>query len=312
MNRIPRTLLSVLVMLLASCGTNINKWGEAKVYDDFLWKKCEPDTLKQTVVIELNNDAAKYGFQRMPRFGFYAKNEQGERVAIKEADFFVNGRKIGGNTFALPYERGKSEFKLEVGVVFKDEAMADDYVWYLDVADAGDLDRINDEPVSSTRLTSQREPHTWGLEAFKITKNHIMNPLLVTLLLSVVMVVVGVFVARIVCRASHPKFKQSSIVLVIPGVGQNTVHLRGRYMVVLTNQYKTQSAVKKFFNGTIAYVVNPAWTSDVIFKPNGHQGVMILFDNPKEYYCDGRMLKKGMTYKLQRVGTQSLTQIIVN
>ena len=59
-NRLFKALAIVLFAgITVSCDHNIEvkppfAWGKYDSYDDFLWKKCAPDTLRRTLVFDLS------------------------------------------------------------------------------------------------------------------------------------------------------------------------------------------------------------------------------------------------------------------
>lgn len=80
-NRLFKALAIVLfASITVSCDHNIEvkppfAWGRYDSYDDFLWKKCAPDTLRRTLVFDFNEDARNY-LDRPVIIGIYKKDEQ--------------------------------------------------------------------------------------------------------------------------------------------------------------------------------------------------------------------------------------------
>ena len=56
-------ILTVVSTISVSCNKVNNEdavlWGKTNTYNPFLWKKQVPDTLKQTLCFDFNDDAAK-------------------------------------------------------------------------------------------------------------------------------------------------------------------------------------------------------------------------------------------------------------
>lgn len=276
-------------------------WGESRYIEDFLWVKNVPDTLTRTLVFDFNADAVNF-MQDYVEVGFYKKDKAGELVAVGEEEMtlVVDGVEVPHNRIvAVPGEVGAPVEK-QIGIVFNPTAEAKVHHWYLQVTKAGDLDRINDNDTRTgeivlTPITVKRTETTNWLRA----TTHIVGIVFLAVLL------LWFLVGK---RSMYPKFKPGKIVLADPVPYYVTVTpLQNYRLVVLTSKQPAQSWLNKLFTGEIKYVVNPIWTSDVVFEPAGQ--MVRIKTSATAYACDALLLQRNQSCTLENLATRDKTQI---
>lgn len=273
-------------------------WGKADTYDDFLWKKHTPDTLKQTLCFDFNQDAKDYMHKPL-RLGVFKKEENNKFVQVPETEMelFADGKKVNGNALTVP----ASCEELEVGVVFNDKAENKVHYWYIKPIDNGGLSRINDKPTDTAIENVIME--------IRAKKTHVMNPLAEGLLFFAIFLVSALLVWFLILKPIFfPVFKVKKVDLIGPEPYINTIQIKRYRKLILTSKNKKQSWVSQLFTGQIKYSVNSLWTADVEFVPKDKRSIRIRPDK-SEYLTDARILKMNTEYTLENTNTHSKTII---
>ena len=89
----------------------------------------------------------------------------------------------------------------------------------------------------------------------------------------------------------------------------NVIRSKGFYRVVLTasRSQARQSAYSKLFVGKIKFLIDPRWTSDVIFYPRDKSSVRV---HPgADFRIDSRILKKNQEYIIENITTKEKSVI---
>ena len=139
-------MMVVFALILTGCQTKHDEysvlWGKTDTYDKFLWKEQIPDTLKQTLCFDFNDDARQY-LSAPLRIGVFKKTEHGHLTPVptSEAQLFVDGKALENNILTVQ----PTESEKEVGIVFSPNAENKMHYWYLKPVDTAGLDRINDQ-----------------------------------------------------------------------------------------------------------------------------------------------------------------------
>ena len=304
------SLLGVAAMLCACSekevsvsGTPIAQWGKSKYYEDFLWKKWKPDTLKQTLVFEFNDDAVNF-MQKPLQLALYKKSESGKMIRVKDNEMrvFVDGKPANNNVISIIPKKGDDETVVNVGIVFDPTADNKIHHWYFKPTDAAGLERIND-----------LNPEEFGDEAsslmdIQVEKAKVANPLATgTTILGFILLAVLVLWLAVLQYIFFPRFKVRSILLTDPApyMARKTI-LRAR-QVVLTSKRQSQGIIGQVFTGKIIYEVNDIWTSDIIIVPRDRQSVRV--SSSKGYLIDGRRLMRNQEYTIQNESTKTKTII---
>lgn len=304
------SLLGVAAMLCACSekevsvsGTPIAQWGKSKYYEDFLWKKWKPDTLKQTLVFEFNDDAVNF-MQKPLQLALYKKSESGKMIRVKDNEMrvFVDGKPANNNVISIIPKKGDDETVVNVGIVFDPTADNKIHHWYFKPTDAAGLERIND-----------LNPEEFGDEAsslmdIQVEKAKVANPLATgTTILGFILLAALVLWLAVLQYIFFPRFKVRSILLTDPApyMARKTI-LRAR-QVVLTSKRQSQGIISQVFTGKIIYEVNDIWTSDIIIVPRDRQSVRV--SSSKGYLIDGRRLMRNQEYTIQNESTKTKTII---
>lgn len=304
------SLLGVAAMLCACSekevsvsGTPIAQWGKSKYYEDFLWKKWKPDTLKQTLVFEFNDDAVNF-MQKPLQLALYKKSESGKMIRVKDNEMrvFVDGKPANNNVISIIPKKGDDETVVNVGIVFDPTADNKIHHWYFKPTDAAGLERIND-----------LNPEEFGDEAsslmdIQVEKAKVANPLATgTTILGFILLAALVLWLAVLQYIFFPRFKVRSILLTDPApyMARKTI-LRAR-QVVLTSKRQSQGIIGQVFTGKIIYEVNDIWTSDIIIVPRDRQSVRV--SSSKGYLIDGRRLMRNQEYTIQNESTKTKTII---
>lgn len=299
-NKVKYLLLVAVAALTVACNNSKDQallWGETKCYDDFLWVKQTPDTLKQTLCFDFNDDARRYMHEPL-KLGVFKKGENNEFVQLKEdeVELFVDGQKVEGNVLTVPV----SCQEMEVGVVLTKNAEVKTHYWYLRPIDTAGLERINDKAVSAASDDD-------AIMSIKLRKSHRMNPLAEGLLIFALIVLGTLILWFVVIKPiQFPSFGVNKLELIGPEPYLNTIKLRRYRKLVLTSKTTTQSWLSRVFTGEIKYSVNQIWTADVVFEPKDKRSIRIR-PAKNEYLTDARIMKIDEEYTLENLTTKSKT-----
>lgn len=292
--------MALVAVLATSCQKETESsilWGKTNTYDKFLWKKHVPDTLKQTLCFEFNEDAQQFMEDEL-KLGIFKKNGNNQLVQVRESEMelFANGKKVEGNIISVT----SSCSELEVGIVFNDDAEDKVHYWYVKPIDNGGLERINEK--STDEMSSQD-----AIMEIKAQKNHVMNPLAEGLLFFIIVLVSALILWLIILKPIFfPVFKVKKLELIGPDPYINAIQIKRYRKLVLTSKNIHQSWLNQLFTGRIKYSINPLWTSDVEFVPKDKRSIRIRPDK-NEYLSDTRILKTNNEYTLENIKTNNKT-----
>ena len=284
----------LLVGVLFSCSNECKEYGEyfgeqIAYRSDFLWSKYVPDTLKQTLVFEQENEP----YTKPIKLGLFETTndpETGkeiERPVGDEICLFVNGELQKGTQFVV-----KPEMKeLELGVVFNREFLKKqfdggerDYYWELKVLDFGDLDMVNEN------LTSGEIPVllTWKAE-YSTKMNPLVKGLIWTgILIAVLLMLWFTLIRRMVFPTFAFDFLQVFYSQNGSRTGQEECSLHGARKIICSADSKHQSWLNRLFCGRVEYLTAPFWTTTVEMKPCGTDGIAVNEDfkaSNADTYC---------------------------
>jgi len=249
----------VLSVIVVSCkGTaNQEKDGFSKTsesFDNFLWKKNIPDTLKAFI----NTDFSECQALNKPLV-LQLCDDDSQAIPPSVAQLYVNGVLSPDNTLSIiPSEQIE---KTEVWIVLDESQLDKDrtFTWNLQVANNPGLIRINE-------VTPESVP--WIPNTTVIWKNdHIANSLEVTFW-SVLCILVAIFIAiLLIMRMQNPAFKCRRMTYTTDDF-QKTLILSGAGRVVFSTHKMSQSVFSKLFTRNTIFVVNEFFTAgDVIVTP---------------------------------------------
>lgn len=296
-NKILPILFAALAFLCTGCnkGNDENSvlWGKTNTYDKFLWKEQIPDTLKQTLCFDFNDDALHYLSSPL-RLGIYKKDADGHLRPVQEDEMqlFVNGKALEGNIITV----NASDKELEVGVVFNAKAENKMHYWYIKPLDAAGLDRINDQ-------------ETYGpddaIMEIKLRKRHVMNPLAEGLMWFGIIVLAGLILWFLVLKhIFFPNFRITRLQLTGPAPYMSMLKVKNYRLCILSANPQKQNWFDRVFCGEIKYEVNPLWTAPVVFEPRDKKSIRIRPDK-HTYTTDARILKTNVDYVIVNETTKN-------
>lgn len=295
--------LSFLVLFFASCSNQKKPsilWGETEYYNDFLFVKHAPDTLKKSICFNFNEDA-KLFMQEHLQLGVFRKNAEGEFIQLteNEIEIFIDGIKIDKNIIEVP----ASASEMEIGFVLSKELENKTHYWFIKAIQNGGLDRINGNIVSEEDADIVLD--------IQLIKKHIMNPLVKGILvILIVFLILLLFWFLIFKTIFYPTFKVNRIDLIGPEPYINSIRIKRYRQLVLTSKPVKQGFISKLFTGKIKYSINTLWTAEVVFEPKDKRSIRIS-PNREEYLVDARILKINTECTLENIKTKTKTKIKV-
>ena len=280
----------VFVLILTGCQPKHDEysvlWGKTDTYDKFLWKEQIPDTLKQTLCFDFNDDARQYLSSPL-RIGVFKKTEHGHLTPVptSEAQLFVEGKAQENNILTVQ----PTESEKEVGIVFSPNAENKMHYWYLKPVDTAGLDRINDQAQYGADD---------ALMEIKLRKRHVMNPLAEGLMwFGMIVGAALVLWFLILKRMFFPVFRVTRLQLTGPEPYMSLLKLKNYRLCILSAHPEKQSALNRLFCGEIKYEVNPMWTAPVVFEPRDKKSIRVRPDK-NTYSTDARIMKTNADYVL--------------
>lgn len=275
-------------------------WGKTNTYDPFLWKKQVPDTLKQTLCFDFNDDAMRYVSEPL-QLGVFKKDANGHLrpVGEDEMELFVNGRPAEGNIIRV----NTNESEVEVGVVFRPNAENKMHYWYVKPINNAGLDRINDKDYYGSDE---------ALMEIRLRKRHIMNPLAQGLMwFGIAILAALVLWFAILKHVFFPPFRVTRLVLTGPEPYFSQLKIKGYRKCILTNAPQKQNWFDRVFAGAIKYEVNALWSAPVVFEPRDKRSIRVRPDK-HTYRTDARQMKVNVDYELVNETTKAKTMMKIS
>ena len=297
-NKIFPIVFAIMSISFISCNKgndeNVVLWGKTNSYDPFLWKKQVPDTLKQTLCFDFNDDAVKY-LSAPLKLGVFKKDNNGHLRQVKadEMELFVNGQHVEGNVISID----AAQNEVEVGVVFNQNAENKVHYWYIKPIDAAGLDRINDK---------ENYGEEDAVMEIKLQKRHVMNPLAEGLMWFGITILAALVLWFIVLKHMFfPTFRVTRLLLTGPEPYMSQLRIKGYRMCILSANPKKQNWFNKVFVGEIKYETNQLWSAPVVFEPRDKKSIRVRPD--KTYTADTRFLKTNTDYVIVNETTKAKT-----
>lgn len=303
-NKLSLIILAVVSVLATGCTNKNDKntvlWGKTDTYDPFLWKKQTPDTLKQTLCFDFNDDAVKYMSAPL-KLGIFEKDEDGHLSQVKssEMELFVNGKPVEGNIICV----NASEKEVEVGVVFNTAAEDKIHYWYIKSIDTTGLDRINDRDTYG---------NDEAVMEIKLQKHHVMNPLAKGLMwLGIIILAALILWFMMLKKMIFPTFRVTRLQLVGPEPYCSQLKIKGYRKCILSASPKKQNWLNRVFTGAIKYETNPIWSAPIELKPRDKKSVRIYPDKTT-YMVDARTIKTNIDYLIVNEQTKAKTKMTIS
>ena len=306
-SKIKLILVLALLCVMGACTTdkneNVKSWEGVDYYENFLWKKYVPDTIKKVINFEFNQDSRIYMKEPLV-LGFFKKKDNDKFVQVNNDEFelFVDGERVPDNKIVVKPDSEKKN----IGIVFKNETENKVHYWYLKVMNNGGLDRINDFEVSDLENSGS------VLMEVSVEKNKIWNPLAKILTITGLIILIALVIWMFFMKpVTYPSFRAGMITLQDPEPYSAVISTKGTRMIVLTSdKNKKQSMLNRLFTGKIKYNVNPIWTSDVVFIPRDRKSIKIR--PGKDFMTDSRIMQKHEEYMLENTVTGAKTKIKIS
>ena len=291
---------AIILSINISCTNEKNSllWGETESYDDFLWVKYVPDTLKKTICFEFNRDAQIF-LERPLKLGIYKKDDNCfKKVGNEEIEIFVNGVQNTKNEISV-FPTCK---EIEIGIVPKNKLTEKTYYWYIRAIDNAGLERINDSNVESLD----------AIMDIRVKKTHVMNPLANFLMWLLGLIAVALFLwFALLQRLFYPTFKVNKVTLIGPEPYLNSIKIKGCRKLVLTSKNIKQTFINKRFTGEIKYSNSSIWSEDVVFEPRDKKSIRIRPDK-NDYMVDARIISINNDCVLENVKHKTKTTIKIS
>ena len=303
-NRFFPILIAVLSIAFTSCNKGndleVVVWGKTNTYDPFLWKKHVPDTLKQTLCFDFNDDARNYLSEPL-RLGVFKKDAAGHLrpVQTDEMELYVNGQPAEGNIISV----NASESEAEVGIVMNSNAENKLHYWYIKPIGNAGLDRIKDKDAYGADE---------AVMEIRVRKRHVMNPLAEEMMWFGIIVLGALVLWFLVLKhIFFPPFRVTRLLLTGPEPYMSQLKIKGYRLCVLDAHPKKQGWFNKVFAGEIKYETNALWTAPVVFEPRDKKSIRVRPDK-QTYTTDARLMKTNTDYVLVNETTKAKTTIRIS
>lgn len=297
-----KVLYSVCILFLCLCASCTKEtstlWGETECYDDFLWVKHVPDTLKKTLCFDFNEDATNYMTKPL-RLGLFKKTDKGfVQLKGNEVELFVDGKKIENNIISVSQECNE----LEIGIVLNKNIQNQSHFWYIRAIDNAGLEKINDNDSATLDVVMD----------IKVKKSHVMNPLAEGLILFLILLLISLLLWFVLFKPIlYPVFKVNKVTLIGPEPYLNSIKIKGCRKLVLTSKNIKQTFINKIFTGEIKYSNSSIWSEDVVFEPRDKKSIRIRPDK-NDYMVDARIISINNDCVLENVKHKTKTTIKIS
>lgn len=224
---------------------------QTESFDNFLWKKHVPDTIKTFI----NTEFAECDGLSKPLV-LQLCDEDAKPISREVAQLYVNGIPSKDNTMSI--NPAANTLSTEVWIVLQ---IREDrsFTWNLQVVDNPGIVRINETDPSVEAWIPGTTVY-WE-------NNHIANTLEISFW-TIVCILLAIFVALVLfMRGRNPAFKTPRLTYCFDDV-QKTIVLKGVSRVVFSAKKNGQSFFNQLFTGKTAFVVNDFFSEgDVIIVP---------------------------------------------
>lgn len=263
-------------LFLTSCSDGLTKlsynWGKQVSFDNFLWCKYTPDTLKQRIVFD------KIELDHPMILGLYDTYEGSdgclkERAITSVAELFVNGERSSNHTFQVT----SNDESIELGIVFLPEAKTKKYDWFLKIEDTGGADFIKDVDgeeimIESGALTEELPAMVnWGAQYS--TK---MNPLAKGLMW--ICIFIAILLALWICILRPIFFDRFRVkrIVIEDKESERKERIRGAISLTMTSKYQKQGMFERIFVGKRLYYRDEFFIDgDIEIRPRNRKSVRV-------------------------------------
>lgn len=271
---------SLVIICFSSCETNNYRGyylGKSKNYDNFLWceSNWEKDILPEQV---LQFSMGDIKFTKPIKMQIVYEDENGEYQPVNKAmmTILLNGKEnpnVYNYITILPKDRNinlKFRFNKSIGKESKTIKLS------LKILDPGDLDLINGQEAKAGTILDTSI--LWQAD-YELGWNPLQTFFMWLVIFIVTFLILWFLLFR---RIFFPTFCFNNLqVIYMEGEskkGREDCSLYGARKIICYESAKSQSGLNKIFCGRIEYLTNPFWSTPVIMKPNGSDGISINED----------------------------------
>lgn len=292
------TLLSVSLCFLASCTErdtdDTPEWGAIEAFDDFMFKKYEPQMMVRTLTVEANQDAVDKISEKLC---LALVDHDGDPVDTDMATLFVDGIEAENNVIEI----SPTDSELEVGIMLNKgfaQSGSKTCSWRLKVKSNPGYERINEFDVDQlTQFGNVLDDVQLNV---KVRIDHKANSARVTFN-SVLLAIAGVL-ALWFCMLRPifcPKFKVARLNIRADSY-YKSVPLKGHLAVVFTKNKKLkQGLFSKLFKGSIYYVYDQYWDQDIRIEPGDKKTVTVTMSNGY-VFTPSKTFRMGQEYEMTK------------
>lgn len=273
--------LAITVLSFNSCTTEKDDtpdWGVADAFDDFLFKKYEPDTLTRTIVFKRNADSKKDSTTRnssiVLRLVRSSLDSLDNMIPVLESDaqLFIDGQPAKNNTFKVAPETER----LKIGILLSKEMTAKEdhtYRFYLEMDNPG-YERVNEMTVDKGKV------YLSGLKTMlKIKVKHHANILkvIVTMALIILAALLLLWLTifkYIFFRSVHYDSMQ---IIYMDGETRkgapSQIDISGARKIIFSDNPPAQSFLNRIFTRKIVTETNSFWEKEAIATPGTEESL---------------------------------------
>ncbi|MDR0939293.1 MAG: hypothetical protein LBN29_08080 [Mediterranea sp.] len=238
----------------ASCDDDGEKgefWGKTKFYTNFAFKPYVPDTMKQELRFDFNEDARRLLTNDIEFEVVERDNETADTIVARGIELYKNGERCADNVLAI----NPSERTAEVGIVFTAEASEGSHTLFLRERGTGGLDRIDYLELG---------------KGLVVEKDDVYNPLAYWLVIGLIALVIVLALCFVLSRVMNPGTRFSKVFIDYnDGAGERTIRMGSAYKLVCSDKPVKNGVFSKFFVGVVRVEVNDFWTRQVTIR-SGH------------------------------------------
>lgn len=227
---------------------------QTESFDNFLWKKHVPDTIKAFI----NTEFAECDGLSKPLV-LQLCDEDARPISREVAQLYVNGIPSKDNTLSI--NPAANTLSTEVWIVLDEKQTHEDriFTWNLQVVDNPGIVRINETDPSIEAWIPDTTVY-WN-------NNHIANTLEIAFW-TILCIILALFVAVVfIMRRKNPAFKTRRLTYCYDDV-QKTIVLKGVGRIVFSTKKNGQSFFNQLFTRKTVFVANDFFSEgDVIITP---------------------------------------------
>lgn len=230
-------------------------------YDDFLWKKYEPQVLKFVVASqfkECNNCSGSIVLALCQ-----GDSKKTSIVSTDVAQVYVNGEVAEGNKIRIPVGAAETEVEIKLNKANLSEDVT--YRWHIKLCDDAGLTKVFVEDKNGAVMAAaENQPWIKGMDVC-VKNDHVVNALKVWTMTGL-WIILGIIAAIfVICRMSNLPVKFTEVKIDY-GYGYERRKTRGCYKVVFTNKPYKVGLLSRIFNGKVAVIRNEFWTEPLVVK----------------------------------------------